>query len=477
MASHDLITIATLLALLYGGSIIAAGHALLYARTAESMIGWVIGLITFPFLALPLYIVFGRRRFEGYVTARRARRPDLSKLVQKLQPYRITAPPAAAEDAADARAIERMAQLPFTAGNRVELLINGEATYAAMHDAIARADEYVIVQFYFIGDDRAGKRLAQLLCERATAGLRVYFLYDEIGCYALSRRYLNRLRAAGVHVRSFHTTKGHRNRFQINFRNHRKIVVVDGVEAFIGGLNIGDDYLGRNPAIGHWRDTHCRIAGPAVQAAQLSFIEDWYWSAEEIPELRWDAAMPAGGTAAVMVLPSGPADPVETWTLALLHTIALARRRLWIATPYFLPGPEIKHPLRLAALRGVDVRILIPMHADHTITHLANQTYVEDLQGLGIRFYRYHNGFMHQKAMLVDDRLATITTANLDPRSQQLNFEVSVMVSDRAFAAQVEAMFEEDFKQSREDEAHGLRQRPLYYRLLARAARIFSPIL
>jgi cardiolipin synthase len=306
--------------------------------------------------------------------------------------------------------------------------------------------------------------------------VRVYFLYDEVGSHDLSKEYKDDLRAAGAEIRDFHSRKGSGNRFQINFRNHRKIVVVDGKEAWIGGHNVGDEYMGRDPKFGNWRDTHVRIQGPATLAAQLSFVEDWHWATEQVPELTWKPQPAPDSDARVLVIPTGPADEMETAQLMFIHAINSARERLWIASPYFVPDEGVIAALQLAGLRGVDARILIPDTPDHLLVYLAAFSYFDDVKAAGVKFYRYTDGFLHQKAMLIDDASASVGTANFDNRSFRLNFEITATIADSAFISEVEQMFEDDFARSRQMEPGELDRKSFWFKLGVKLARLTAPI-
>jgi cardiolipin synthase len=367
--------------------------------------------------------------------------------------------------------------MPFTTPNEVQLLVDGEATFSAIFEAIDEARDYLLVQFFIIRDDGLGRELKDRLCRKAREGIRVYLLYDEIGSHSLSKAYVRELREAGVDVRPFWTTKGWRNRLQVNFRNHRKIVVADGRVAFVGGLNVGDEYLGRNPRVGPWRDTHARFEGPSVTCVQLAFLEDWYWASHEVPQLEWRPAPAREGRKRVLVLPTGPADALETCNLFFLHAIHSARERIWIVSPYFVPDHDILAALQLAALRGVDVRIMLPLKPDHKIVYLASFSYLSHLAMEGVGVFRYEPGFLHQKVLLVDDDLASVGTANADNRSFRLNFEISMVVADREFAGEVETMLERDFARCRRVTEEDYERRGLLFKLGVKIARLFSPLL
>jgi len=260
------------------------------------------------------------------------------------------------------------------------------------------------------------------------------------------------------------------------FRNHRKIVVVDGKVAWVGGHNVGDEYLSRDAKIGRWRDTHVRIEGPAALGAQLAFAEDWHSAAGSRLELRWDPIPSIAGNAPVLIVPSGPADRLETANLMFIHAINSARERIWIASPYFVPDRPVTDALQLAGLRGVDVRILIPDKSDNRSVDMAAYSYVDDASRTGGKFYRYGGGFLHEKVMLIDHSSATVGTANFDNRSFRLNFEITAVISDAVFAAEVERMFEADFARSRVMDPGEYDGKPLWFRFGARLARLTGPV-
>jgi cardiolipin synthase A/B len=472
---YPLLLIGAVLTLIEGFALVMAVDAIMKTRTSQGAIAWAISLVTFPFLSLPLYLIFGKRKFHGYVYARRAGNLDIHHISRQLGAHapRVKAP----LDPEDPLSVfEKLAVMPFTHSNRSRLLIDGEANFTTIFSSIDAAREYILVQYYIIRDDRLGREFQNRLIARAEAGVRVYLLYDEIGCFKLPDAYTDRLRKAGVRISPFGSAHGKANRFQLNFRNHRKIVVVDGEVAYVGGFNVGDEYMGRGPKIGPWRDTNVEIAGPSVQCLQLSFLEDWYWATHAIPELDWTPRPVDGGSQNILVLPSGPADTVESCTLFFLSSIHSARKRLWIASPYFVPDAQIVSALQLAALRGVDVRLLLPEKADHLLVYLSSFSYLEDCERVGVKVYRYQPGFLHQKVMLVDDNLATVGTANLDNRSFRLNFEISILFADPEVAVTVEKMLLNDFSKSRRIPASDLTDRSFPFRLAVRISRLLAPL-
>ncbi len=474
----DLYTIAAIAVPLFEVfGILAAMHAIMNARTSQGAAAWAVALVTLPFVTLFVYAIFGRNKFHGYVRMRSQRDAAIHHFSDSLQfearAKNMVRTPAARGE----KALVELAGVPILGLNQSELLIDGEATFARMFADIAAARAYVLVQFYIIKDDGLGRRLQACLLARARAGVRVYFLYDEIGSYKLPGEYLQTMRRAGVRVSAFHSTRGKTNHFQLNFRNHRKIVVIDGETAFVGGHNVGDEYVSLNPKFGPWRDTHVKIQGPVVEEIQFCFVEDWHWATGRVPALNWEMKPSPKGNEAALVIASGPADALESCGLMFAQVINMARERIWIASPYFVPDFQILGALKLAVLRGVDVRILLPEKPDHRTVHLATMSYYPNTLPAGIGLYRYTAGFLHQKVFLVDRHCAAVGTANLDNRSFRLNFELTFLNFDAAFVQAVEAMLGDDFNRSRKVELAEYTARAFGFRLLARSARLLAPIL
>lgn len=463
------------LVIVHALGVLNAIHAILKVRTPQAALGWAIASVTVPYFAIPLYWVFGRVRFIGYRSALTDRAGPLHAAAEEAEA--ATAPFAtetAATDGLD-RWRKLLTTLPATHGNHVELLVDGDATFDAIFAAIDSAREYLLAQFFIVHGDNLGTKFQRRLIEKAGAGVRVYFLYDEVGCAGLPRKWLRELRESGARVEGFKTTRGWANRFQLNFRNHRKLVISDGREALTGGLNVGDEYLGHSKRFGPWRDTHLRVRGPAVQAAQLCFVEDWHWATGEVPPLRW-TPVAADADQQALVLATGPADEADRCSLAFIRAVNSARTRLWISSPYFVPDTTILTALQLAALRGVEVRLLLPERIDHALPMLSSFSYYGSLAMAGIELWRYQPGFLHQKALLVDDRLAAVGSVNVDYRSFHLNFELLVMVTDKVFCDQMEAMMRADFARSRCVDLAEYDKRPWWFKIAVRLARLLSPV-
>jgi len=457
---------------------VSALEAIVQTRTSQGAIAWGISLIAFPLLAVPLYIVFGRNRFSGYMEQRALVESDSHDLTRRAIDSLVEHFPSDTPQTPMHTSLSKLARLPATNGNHVELLIDGENTFDSIAKGMQQASKYILFQFYILRDDQLGRRLGEIMIERAAAGVEVFVLFDEIGSHKFGRSKLaQKLRENGVYVTPFNTTQGRSNRFQLNFRNHRKIVIVDGNEAWIGGHNVGDEYMGRHKRWGHWRDTHIHLRGPAVVGAEMTFAIDWHWATRTPLALERDLSAKHAGDHSVLIFPSDPASEYEEASLMFHQIIVAATQRIWISTPYFVPDQAIVSALQLAALRGVDVRILIPDRPEGLWVGLANWSFTRQLAPAGINIYRYQGGTLHQKVLLMDGTLSGVGTANFDNRSFRLNFEITVLVENDGFAEEVEAMFEKDWQESRLVTQDELDTKPRWFPLATGMARLLAPVL
>ncbi|WP_146345293.1 cardiolipin synthase [Falsiphaeobacter marinintestinus] len=460
-------------AAVYVAAIAGAIHAAQTARTPQGAVGWVVFLLTVPFLAIPFYLILGHHRLKGYLISRR----ETSRVVEAIKNFGHRHAPEPDSVGVALGPFEYCAGLPAVKGNSGELLIDGDATFDAIFAAIDAAENYVLAQFYIIHDDALGKAFQDRLIAAAQRGVTVRMMTDAVGSITLPESYFAKLRDAGVQVVDPRNSRGPRFRFQINYRNHRKTVIVDGRIGFTGGLNVGDEYMGLSPVFGLWRDTHIKLQGPMVTQLQLIFVEDWHWSTEEalLDDLHWlpdETETDAVG----LIVATGPGDVSETGSLLFFSAITEATDRIWIASPYFVPDLDILTALRHAALRGVDVRILVPDVIDHRIPWLAAFAYFDEIMEAGVRVFRYTDGFMHQKVFVVDDSLAAVGTTNLDNRSFRLNFECMALFFDQRMAADVDKMLRADFEKCFELTIQ-MASQSRYIRHGAPVARLFAPLL
>jgi cardiolipin synthase len=446
-----------------------------------STIAWILTLVFLPGLGAILFLLHGRDRMRW--PAKRKRAADAVMATRLLAKRGRSQPkdPIAALDPV-ARPIFQICQglgsaIELSVGNHVELFTDGRAATNAMEAAIEAAERSVLAQYYLIRNDGTGARFRDLLCEVARRGVEVRLLIDAYGCFWLPHSWFRPLKLAGVKVVEF-LPLALALQLPMNLRTHRKILVIDGALGFTGGLNIGDEYVSGTPREPRWRDTHLSIRGPAVGSLTTIFLQDWHFMTG-VAEVE-SHFFPEGrrvGSATVAVVPSGPDHPIPPIHRAFFAAITGARRRVWITTPYFVPDASLLVALETAALRGVDVQMILPSRSNHRVTQKAGCSFYAELLEFGVRLYEYMPGMIHAKTMLVDDEIALVGSANMDMRSFRLNFEVHTLLHDAAVAATLEAAFIADRARSRLLEREVWSRRPWRSRLAEGAARLVSPIL
>jgi cardiolipin synthase len=373
---------------------------------------------------------------------------------------------------------ERVNAYPLRRGNALTVYHETEQAYNALLAAIAEARQYVHLEYFILRSDATGDRLVELLSHKAKEGVEVRLLYDAMGCLHLKRRTLRRLVEAGGQASAFLPINPFHSLIRINLRNHRKITVVDGRIGFTGGMNIGDEYLGKSPHFGYWRDSFLRLEGPAVSDLQRVFAEDWEFARHEtLDETTYDPSQPPAGDVSVQIADSGPDQELNTIREIYFLAVVSARRRLWIASPYLVPDNGLFDALRAARYRGVDVRILTLLRPDHYISYYAGLYYAADLLPYGVKIYLYRKGMMHAKLMMVDGRWGMIGSANLDNRSLHLNFEVGCMLYDEDQVEKLEEVYQHDLEDAVPLDQDILEKRSLAARALSNACRLFTPAL
>ena len=365
----------------------------------------------------------------------------------------------------------------YTEGNDVQVFTEGGPKFDALVADILSARNSIFLQYFIVRNDSLAKRIVEALTSRAREGVQVCVLIDGLGCIFTRNSTFAPLISAGGEVATFMPLR----LGALNYRNHRKIAVIDGRIGYIGGFNIGNEYLGLSKRFGFWRDTHLRIRGDAVHQLTLSFIMDWNFAQEKTHLALSSDLFPANnvqpGTSALQVLSSGPDTEWSSIQYAYMKMINSANSQILIQSPYFIPDDSILEALRIAALSGVDVRIMIPGHPDHPFVYWAALSYLGELLKAGVRCYEYEHGFLHTKVMVVDECIASIGTANLDVRSFRLNFEINTIIYDRQLAAETAAQFHKDAKKCTEITKAWYDARPRSVRIREALSRLVSPIL
>jgi len=456
---------------------------ILRRKEPSSTIAWILTLLFVPALGALLFLLFGRDRIRW--PAKRKRQADA--LVRRMVVARTGE---AALDLSlatgDLNELERqifqvgalLTGGTASSGNKVDVMTEGNVVFEALGAAIDAARHHVHAQFYLIRNDKTGAWFRDKLAAAAKRGVEVRLLCDAYGCLGVRSAWRRPLRRAGAKVGIFLPM---RSLFlqPVNLRNHRKIVVVDGRYAFSGGVNIGDEYRGEMRGIGHWRDTQFKIEGPAASALQRVFLQDWFFATGEgvDPALYFPTGNDGDGKATVAIVPSGPDTRTEAIHRLFFAAIAGATERVWITTPYFVPDPPMVVALQVAAMRGVDVKLILPSRSNHRVTFHAGRSYYEQLLEAGVHIHEYAPGMIHAKTMVVDGRIALLGSANMDMRSFRLNFEVHALIHDAPTARDLEARFMADLSQTVRVELDDWSQRPWSWRIAEGAGRLVSPLL
>ncbi len=455
-------------------------------RDPSATLAWILFVVLAPVIGVIAYLTIGRTRMRR--TVRRSGRAEerVRRILSRhdvhnrlLEPGDGTMDPRTASQIALGNA---MASTPASQGNAARVLNGAAATYREIIRALEGATDHIHVEFYIIQPDMVGTSLRDRLARRAAAGIEVRVLCDAVGSMGLPLDFWAPLQNAGGTVSYFSPVLRFftrlRRRDRVDFRNHRKIVVADGRVGFTGGINVGKEYLGLDPNIGEWRDTHIRIEGPAALSLQQAFLQDWLLTTgEALDGERYFPNCGEQGECVVQVIDSGPDQRWAAMELYYAQAIALARERVWITNPYFIPSRPIAAALTVAALKGMDVRLLLPAKSDNMLVRQASRSYYEELLAAGVRVFEYERGFVHAKTMVVDRWVATVGSANMDMRSFNLNFELNAFIFGEAVCRDIADRFRDDLRRSTEVTYERERNTRLPKRLVRSVARLLSPLM
>ncbi|WNB91368.1 cardiolipin synthase [Bacillus sp. NEB1478] len=478
--TQGLFIIKTIFVLLYSSVIIYTIYSLMLEnRTAQHTLLWIYVLIFFPFFGYMFYLYSGQLYLKGYLfkskrkndrdewirVSKQDEKPDFSDLKRHQTNF--------------AKHAHHITLTRLNRKTATKILENGEETFPEIKKRLLEAQEYIHIQFYIFRSDRLGKEIIDILIQKAKEGVKVRFLFDGVGSLSLQQQDIDRMKKAGVLVQAFLPVRYGFFNQKLNFRNHRKIVVIDGKVGFVGGLNVGVEYLGENPDIGFWRDTHMVMEGEAVQVLHAIFLMDWEYVCGEdlLEDDHLTTAYPSDGDGTVHVVASGPDTQLGIMSDLYYSLISCAEKSIWIATPYFVPNIAIRTALRIAAQKGIQVRLMVPEINDGFLTQYATRSYFPELLRAGIEIYSYQKGFLHQKVIIVDGDTASIGTANMDMRSFHLNFEVNVFLLNTKSVNDLVEQYESDMEDSKKLRPVEFYKRGLYERTKESFARLFSGVL
>ena len=458
-------------------------------RSGTKTLAYVLFIILVPLVGMLFYFSFGinyrkRKLYSKKLTTDKILRNKINLRIQEYSEQVRCSPLFPKVHQKLATFIESCKASPLTANNSVALLINGEEKFPALLEALKTATSHIHLEYYIYEGDITGNVIAEILIQKAQQGVAVRFLYDDFGSHSLGKKFLRRLNDAGVETAPFYKVKWYVFANRVNYRNHRKIIIIDGKKSFVGGINISDRYRNDfdNKQHLYWRDTHLMIEGPATFYLQYLFLCDWNFCHDVKLEfeLAYFPIFPSGEEIKkelVQIVSSGPDSDLPVILYSLVEAIGSAEKKILVTTPYFIPGDSLVDQLIIAAKSGVEVKLLIPGISDSKIVNAAARSYYTELLQHGVRIFEYQKGFVHAKTLLIDNSLAMIGSANMDYRSFDLNFEVNAIVYSEEINAQLNNAFYNDLKDSIEINATEWQNRPKYVQIWEKLVRLLSPFL
>lgn len=475
IAAYIVVVIAVLLRILFE------------THSTNKTLAYILLCLFVPVFGVLFYLTFGINYWKKRKYSKKMRENVglLESLKRNIEPYEkvtMNSDSAVKQNAELSNMLLKDLGSPLTCGNHVQLLVNGENKFPDLLESIKAAKHHVHLEYYIYECDDTGMSVIELLIEKAKQGVKVRFIYDDFGSPTIKSALEKRMKAAGIEIYAFHKIKFYLLANRFNYRNHRKIIVIDGHTAFVGGINVSDKYVNKDdPQKLFWRDTHLKITGPAVYYLQYLFITDWNFccgdAAFEVTLDYFTQAEIAPNNCYVQIAASGPDSPLPSILYSLLQAISLAKEEILITTPYFIPGDSIMDALCMAALSGLKVKLLVPGISDSKLVNAASKSYYNKLLEAGVEVYLYQKGFVHAKTIVTDGKLSMAGTANMDYRSFELNFEVNAVVYDSAFAQQMRGLFFEDLKDAKQINKDEWLARPFKKQLPEKIARLFSPVL
>lgn len=454
-------------------------------RNPVKSISWIMVLVLFPIVGLVLYVFFGQNLRKQKIISRKS-----IKQVEMINGYYDAIKKhsfgnflSLENEVANYRKVISLIYQNnhsiLTSDNKARILNDGIETFDTIISELKKAKHFIHLEYYIFDQDNIGNQIATILKDKAQSGVKVRVIVDDVGSWHLNRAFFKEMRDSDVEIYPFLQVRFPFFTSRINYRNHRKIIVIDGKVGFTGGLNIADRYITGSQNIGgKWRDTHLRIEGSAVNSLQSIFILDWYFvSRKRIADKSYFPVHAPAGDVSMQVLSSGPDGDWKTLEQAFFMAITEAQKSVYIASPYFLPTETIRMALATVALSGVDVRIIVPGKSDAYMTQASSLSYIRGMLEAGVKVYFYQKGFIHSKVLVIDGELSSVGTANMDFRSFEYNFEVTAFMYDRKLAAQLEQSFSLDLKDSEEIKLNEWKRRPYGQKMAQSFARLFSPLL
>lgn len=458
-------------------------------RSPTKTLAYLVFAIFVPFIGIVFYLLFGTNYRKRKLYSRKLVEDEVLARQLGEEMFRYSRRTFSRRES-DVGEFKELATLvlrdnlsPLTSNNDVKVLVNGENKFPDVLAAIESAKHHIHIEYYIYDDDETGGMVTEALIRKAKEGVAIRFMYDDFGSQSIRKRMVKKLKDAGIKVFPFYKIIMVAFANRLNYRNHRKIIVIDGQIAYVGGINVSDRYVNKEKKEElFWRDTHLRIEGPGVRYLQYIFLCDWNFCSKEVvlPDKNLfppPASLPVKGNKVVQIAASGPDSDIPTILYSMLQGINLAENELLIATPYFIPGESIMDSLMSAALGGVTVKLLVPGESDSAFVNAAARSHYSNLLNAGVEVYTYTKGFMHSKTMVIDRKVAIVGTANMDYRSFDLNFEVNAIVYDSELSEELAQIFFEDLGVAEQLVPEKWNSRPSHIQFFEKTAGLLSPIL
>jgi len=444
-------------------------------RNPLKTISWVLILLLLPLVGLIIYYFFGEDNRKKRLMSRRMQKKLNRKSLDRLDMINTLNPPTDYKELVSL--LNNLGDSPLYEGNRITFYSDGKSKFEALFKEIKKAQKHIHIQYYIYMEDEIGCELRDLLVEKAKEGVEVRLLYDDVGSWETKNRFFKDMEKNGIRVTSFLKVAFPLLTSRVNYRNHRKVVVIDGKVGFMGGMNVADRYInGINGGV--WRDCHFKVEGKGVYGLQVSFITDWYSVTKEfLTSQKYFPILENEGDNLMQIATSGPTGEFKEIHQGMFHAIMNAKNRIYIQTPYFIPTDTLLLAIRTAAMSGVDVNIMLPRHSDTTFVHIASQSYLKDILSSKVKVYFYEKGFLHSKLMIIDDSLVICGSANMDVRSFEHNFEIDAFIYDSDTAVKAKNIFMNDMRASTQILLEEWLKRPVMRRFMESFMRVFTPLL
>lgn len=444
-------------------------------RNPLKTISWVLILLLLPLAGIIIYLFFGEDHRKRKLISRKMQKKLISKALDREDMMDFLNPPK--EYKILVSLLKELQDAPLYGGNKLTFYSDGAEKFKALFEEIEKAQVFIHVQYYIFLDDNIGNQLKDLLIKKAQTGVEVRVLYDDVGSWRARNKFYKEMEKGGVQVEPFLKVKFPLLTSRVNYRNHRKLVVIDGKVSFMGGMNIADRYIdGINNGI--WRDSHLKIEGKAIHGLQTSFSIDWFASRSEfLSSGKYFPPITSVGDSLMQVITSGPTGQFKEILQGIIHAISNAKSYVYIQSPYFIPPDTLLLAIQNAALSGLDVRVMIPLKSDTFFVHIATLSYVRDLLDAKVKVHFFTNGFIHSKLMVIDDDLVITGSANMDVRSFEHNFEIDSFIYNKDAALQAKEIFYKDLLQSEIVNKEEWNSRPLLNRFAESILRMFTPLL